>query len=110
MLELFKWGTGRHPTGYEAFTLIYSKLLKLDCYLIKYGEGSSIPPHVDKVDGKMYRFNVEVWKADAGGIFKCKTLWSLFNRIHLFRPDIEEHSVTPITKGVRYVFSIGKVL
>jgi hypothetical protein len=30
-----------------------------------------------------------------------------WNRVKWFRPDIHEHSVTPITKGTRYVLSFG---
>lgn len=110
-MKLFKWGFGRHDTGYKAFTLIYSKYFNLDCYLIHYAKGASIPPHKDPVKkGKMYRLNIEFWKANKGGQFKCDTIFSLFNRIHFFRPDIQEHQVTPVEDGSRWVFSIGKIM
>jgi len=110
-LSLFTWGRGRHDTGYKAFTLIYSKRFWLDCYLIRYPTGASIPLHKDPIkNGKMYRLNIEFWKPKEGGKFHSNTLFSLFGRIHLFRPDIEEHYVTPVTKGERWVFSIGKIL
>ncbi len=82
----------------------------MDCYILHYCKGASIPKHVDKVKGgKMYRLNIEIWKADKGGQFHCNCIFSLFNRIFLFRPDIEEHYVTPVEKGNRWVFSVGKV-
>jgi len=110
-LKLFKWGYGRHDTGYRAFTLIYSKFFKLDCYLIHYNKGSSIPPHRDPVKtGDMYRFNIEFWRAKKGGVFHSKTIFTLFNRIFFFRPDLEEHYVTEIEEGNRWVFSIGKII
>lgn len=89
---------------------MYSERLKADCYLIHYPQGASIPPHKDKVkDGNMYRLNIEIWKSKRGGKFRCNNVFSLFNRIYLFRPDIEKHSVTEVEEGSRWVFSIGKV-
>ena len=110
-MSLFKWGYGKHDTGYRAFTLVYSKLLNLDCYIIKYKQGASIPKHKDAVkDGRHYRLNWEFWKAENGGEFRCKTIWSLFGRVHFFRPDLEYHEVSEVTKGTRYILSIGKTL
>lgn len=110
-MKLFNWGYGRHDTGYRAFTLAFSKTFNFDCYLIKYAKGASIPKHRDVVsDSNHYRLNIELWKAENGGEFRCKTIWSLFGRVHFFRPDLEEHEVTEVKRGVRYVLSFGKTL
>lgn len=112
-MKLFKWTNGRQPgSRYKVFNLIFSVRFLLDCVIIKYPTGSNINPHYDKVDdGKHYRINIVIWKARKGGKFICdKTIFSLFNRIHLFRPDLHEHSVTEITEGTRIVFSMGKTL
>lgn len=110
-MSLFKWGYGKHNTGYRAFTLIYSKRFLLDCYILHYCKGASIPPHKDPVrKGNMYRLNIEIWKAKKGGVFHCNSLFSLFNRIYFFRPDLEKHYVTPVEEGSRWVFSIGKIV
>ena len=110
-VKLFRWTEGRQNSGYRAFTLLYSEYLKMDCYIIHYPTGSSIPPHIDPmVNGKMYRLNIEIWKPKSGGIFHSKTLLNIFNRAYLFRPDVEEHYVTEITEGNRWLFSIGKVI
>ncbi len=103
------WIEGRAGTGYYKFPLLKSNLLKADCWLLKYPEGSYIPEHLDPVDsGKHYRLNV-VLKGAIGGTFCCKnTILNWWNgRVVLFRPDIEKHQVTPITKGQRLVLSIG---
>lgn len=111
-MKLFQWEPGRQQSGYKKFTLIYSVFLKLDCYLIHYPEESYIPPHVDSApNGKMYRLNIELRRAEQGGIFQCtENIFSLFGRIFLFRPDIEMHSVSKIQKGSRLIFSIGKIV
>ena len=108
-MKLLTWTNGRQNSGYRAFTLIYSERFNLDCYILEYKVGSKIPIHRDTViDSDHYRLNWEFWKAKIGGEFRGKTIWSLFDRVHFFRPDLEEHEVTEIKRGVRYVFSIGK--
>jgi hypothetical protein len=110
-LKLFKWDVGRQDSGYRVFTLLYSKLLSMDCCIIHYRTGSFIPEHTDRVQsGQMYRLNVELWKASKGGKFVCDVTWSLFDRIHFFRPDVQLHHVTQIEQGNRWVFSIGKII
>lgn len=111
-MKLFSWTEGRQESGYRVFTLLFSKLLKADAYLIHYRTGSSIPEHVDPVNnGRMYRLNIELIRPEEGGVFYCKNLiFNWRNRIILFRPDENPHYVTEITKGERWVFSVGKVL
>lgn len=106
-LRLWKWGNDSYHTGYRIFTLCFSKLF--DCYIFHYKLGSYIPKHKDPSAGrKIYRLNIELVKAAKGGQFVCnKMIWSLWNRIYLFRADDSYHYVTLIEQGSRWVFSIG---
>jgi hypothetical protein len=83
--------------------------LGFDCYLFHYPLGAYIPKHKDPAKfGKQYRLNIELIPADKGGVFKCRNvIFSLFNRIYLFRADAEYHSVTPVAEGSRWVLSFG---
>lgn len=99
----FKWELGRQETGYRKL-LIASNYKTWDIYIIDYPVGTYIKPHTDPVSqGKHYRLNIILY---GYGEFNGKTIYSLWNRIHLFRPDIVEHSVNNIKKR-RVVLSIG---
>lgn len=55
---------GRQGTGYAKLKLLRSERLKMDAYILKYPEGSHIPPHTDPVDSnKHYRLNVVLEKS-----------------------------------------------
>lgn len=85
--------------------------LRFDSYLIRYPVGAHIPPHTDPVQAaRHYRLNVVLKASPAGGEFVCKSPIFASRRIKLFRPDVSEHSVTPVVGGSRYVLSIGWVL
>lgn len=107
-----RWQKGRQGSGYSKMllgTLMWP--IPWDCYLIYYPKGVGIPPHQDKVDkGAHYRLNLILWKPVLGGEFKCEKSIFSSNRIKLFRPDQELHSVTPIEQGNRWVLSLGWVL
>lgn len=113
-MKLFRWQKGRQEEGeYRILPLIWSKFLKLDCFLIKFPTGSYILPHKDetKNNRRHYRLNIILCQPKHGGVFKVeRTIFSLFNRIHFFRPDLYEHEVTKVEKGFRLVLSIGKTL
>ena len=106
---MWRWEKGRQNTGYEKLFLFGSKwLLKFDCYILKFGEGVNIPLHIDQVDhGKHYRLNIILKHAKLGGHFHCKNCIFETPRIKLFRPDLNEHSVSKIERGKRYVLSVG---
>jgi hypothetical protein len=107
--KLWQWQRGRQKTGYDKLLLIGSSLLiKFDCYLLRFPEGSSIPPHTDPVSNvRHYRLNIVIKQAKIGGDFICDTPIFATNRIKLFRPDVSIHSVTRVEKGSRYLISIG---
>jgi hypothetical protein len=104
-----KWQEGRQGTGYKVLTLINSKFFKFDCHILKYPEGSSIPPHKDpaKEGYEHYRLNITLKRSKIGGYFNCANTLYRSLRVALFRPDLETHSVMEVLLGTRYVLSIG---
>ena len=108
----FRWQRGRQGSGYDKMLLITARWpLPFDSYLIRYPEGSAIPPHTDPVStGRHYRLNIVLKASPRGGEFVCATpIWQS-RRIKFFRPDACEHSVTRVEGGSRYVLSVGWVL
>ena len=106
---MLKWQKGRQETGYLKKCLINSKFFKFDLYLLKYPEGSEIPKHIDSAIIPFYehhRINVIIQKPEEGGDFYIGDK-KQEGRVFKFRPDLQEHSVTKITKGSRYVLSMG---
>jgi hypothetical protein len=109
-MKFLQWEQGRQGTGYERLTLIVGGFLPLDLHILRYRPGDHVPPHTDPVEfGRHYRLNIILTKAK-GGEFHCANTIFETSRIKLFRPDLEEHSVTLVTRGTRYVLSIGWVL
>lgn len=105
-----KWQEGRQGTGYYKLKLFESKLLKLDVYLLKFPENSYISPHTDPstLGYQHHRMNVILKKAIKGGEFKKSyKRKEEYGRVIKFRPDIEEHFVSKIKKGSRWVLSVG---
>ncbi len=85
--------------------------IPVDCYLLRYGEGTHIPPHRDPVtSGRHFRLNVVLREARRGGRFVCEGAIFSSRRINLFRPDMVEHAVTRIDEGTRIVLSVGWLL
>ncbi len=105
----FRWQRGRQGTDYDKMLLVTVPWpFAFDSYLIRYPEGSFIPPHTDPVSGrKHYRLNIIIKKSTAGGEFVCSNPILSSKRIKLFRPDLCEHSVTPVQGSSRYVLSLG---
>jgi len=128
-MKIFEWTEGRQKTHYNKLPLVLlgyktEDLLPvigfLDCYLLKFTPGGFVQLHNDQVksenpDGTIdwyahYRLNIILKKSKEGGEFICEkhpSNWSLFNRIFFFRSDLCNHEVTKVTKGTRYVLSIG---
>lgn len=103
---------GRQGSGYEKLKLWSIEKLKTDAYIIKYPEGSSITPHTDPVDGnKHYRLNLVLKRARVGGLFRCSMpILAVGQRLFVFRPDEQEHEVSTIEEGSRWVLSLGLAL
>jgi hypothetical protein len=107
-----RWERGRQKTGYDKLLLVANPvLIRFDCYLLRFPEGSEIPPHRDPVKGgRHYRLNLIVKRSPAGGEFVCSDPIFETRRLKLFRSDVCTHSVTRVEGGSRYVLSIGWVL
>ena len=121
------WTPGRQGTGYdilplrgipELAPLIARALARLgtpfedywDVYLIRYADGSSIPPHTDTAQhGRRHRrINAVLEQARAGGelfVDGAKVELAVGDAV-LFFPDHELHEVTRVT-GSRLLFSVG---
>jgi hypothetical protein len=104
-----RWEQGRQGTGYDKMLIWIGYFpLPFDCYILRFPTGCEIPPHKDAVkEGRHYRLNIVLWAATKGGNFICQNVLYSNRFMNLFRPDIEEHSVTKIEEGARYVFSVG---
>jgi hypothetical protein len=107
----FRWQSGRQGSGYDKMLLLTAPWpVPFDSYLIRYPDGSSVPPHTDPVQqGRHYRLNIILKAPKSWGEFVCAQAIYSSSRIKLFRPDACEHSVTPVHGGSRYVLSIGWV-
>jgi hypothetical protein len=107
MPKLFAWSEGRQQgTEYKKFCFLYTKIGKvgMDGYILKYEPNTILPPHTDKLNGKHYRLNIELF---GKGKFICeKKIISIAEKVFLFRPDLYEHSVVNYDK-TRYVLSFG---
>ncbi len=117
------WKPGRQGTGYDILplardALAYRALAHVgtpfedywDVYLIRYRDGSHIPPHTDDAQhGRRHRrLNALLTAPRAGG-----ELWIAGARVSLavgdavvFEPDRDVHSVTRVD-GERLLFSVG---
>lgn len=108
-MKWWRWNLGRQNTGYETFLFwIFSFS---DAYLLRYSEGTVIPPHTDPIKNKRhFRLNIVIWNAADGGKFHCDNMIFESKRFKFFRPDLNIHSVDPIKHGTRLVLSLGFAL
>jgi hypothetical protein len=107
-----RWQRGRQGTGYDKLLLLVNPfLIPFDLYLLRFPDGTEIPPHRDPVTGRRhYRLNIILKRPRAGGEFKCEAPIFETKRIKLFRSDLSLHSVTRVEGGTRYVLSLGWAL
>ena len=73
-----RWQRGRQGTGYDKLLLLANPfVIPFDFYLLRFPDGTEIPPHQDPVTGKRhYRLNIILKRPRAG------------RRIHLREPHI----------------------
>lgn len=101
------WRPGRQYADYDKLLLARSPRWRWDAYLLRYPEGSFIPPHRDVVEGfRHYRFNVLLRQPSWGGLFYTEAPIYITKRIKFFRSDFE-HAVSKVGKGGRLMLSIG---
>jgi hypothetical protein len=88
-------------------TLLTTRRLAIN--LVTYSEGHRVPRHLDMIEsGRYYKLNFILVNAKRGGVFETEAvIFSLFNRIILFRPDLYDHSVSKIEKGKRVLLSFA---
>ncbi len=108
----FRWRAGRQNPGYKKMLLLANPFfVPFDIYLLRFEEGAEIAPHTDNVEtGRHFRLNLVLQHPKSGGTFRCEETMYESNRIKVFRPDLNVHSVSRIVSGRRYVLSIGWVL
>lgn len=95
------WEIGRQGTGY--YKLCLWNFSWIDCYIIKYPINSHVPKHTDPVKNrKHYRVNILLCGENN---FSEKTIFTT-RRLKIFRPDINFHSVKPVS-STRLIISIG---
>ncbi|MCO7231487.1 MULTISPECIES: hypothetical protein [unclassified Cobetia] len=84
-------------------------LRRLTINLVTYPEGHSVMRHNDPMgSGSYYKLNVILKQPPLGGVFETDdTIFNLFDRVILFRPDLHEHSVSRIERGKRVLLSIA---
>ena len=93
--------------GVKTRVLFHYKHLSI--YLVRYPEGHKVVPHVDMISGgRLYKLNCVLVKPESGGEFVCdKSLFNLFGRLILFRPDLHQHRVSRIERGSRWLLSFA---
>ena len=108
----FRWQRGRQGSGYDKMLLHTTRWpIVFDAYLIRYPEGSEVPPHTGPVTvGRHFRLNVILKSPKSGGDFVCADPIFATRRVKSFCPDACEHSVTRVVGDSRYVFSLGWVI
>jgi hypothetical protein len=111
-VKLWRWNKGRQGTGYDVFPFLISKWLKADCYLIRLKKGVTVSEHKDEVKiGRHFRFNIHFGWFKGGVLSNEKFIWdgrtSVRRGAYLFRPDESKHSVSEVTSGTLYIFSVG---
>lgn len=110
MRTWLKWVKGRQVGSYSKLALIpnwISVLLSTDAYLLRFPTGCSVMRHKDPVQEgyKHYRMNLVVYNDGDGKMYIDGPIKRL-GRIEIFRPDLYEHGLEPIS-GKMYMLSFG---
>lgn len=85
-----------------------SRFLSADAYLLRLPPGCSVIKHKDPVDPghKHYRMNITVWRESYKERMYILGPMKRWGRIEIFRPDLYEHGMQPITDWM-FMFSFG---
>jgi len=84
-----RWEKGRQNTGYDKLLLAVNPfLIPFDCYLLRFPDGTAIPPHRDAVTaGRHYRLNIIVKRSPAGGASSSARIRCMkADRLNCFAP------------------------
>jgi len=125
-----EWDRGRQDTGYQKSAvdpddpaiaaLIARSLTTLypgprhghDAWLLRYPEGSDIPPHVDpplRDRARHARLNAVIAAPPAGGLLALdgvEVALAVGDAV-VFYPDRVRHEVSAVTGGERWIWSVG---
>ena len=106
-----RWIRGRQVGSYSKLALIpewLSILLNADAYLLRFPKGCSVIKHKDPVaEGyKHYRMNITLKRASFKERMYCLGPVRRWANVEIFRPDLYEHGLTPITENM-YMLSFG---
>ncbi len=82
---------------------------RISLNLVTYPRGHQVLRHNDPMGGgRYYKFNIVLKKPEKGGVFDAdKVIFSWFNRIYFFRPDLYSRSVSRIEEGQRKLLSLA---
>lgn len=107
-MKKFTWLPGRQANClYYKWCFLYRRIGRwgFDGYILKYPAGSVLPTHKDKVDGKMWRLNISL---SGDSIFYCDKEILNLGFIHIFRPDLYDHSLIVWKKTYKLSIGIAK--
>lgn len=107
LLNMLPWREGRQDGGYKKLPILAR--FRFDSYLLYFPEGSVVKPHKDRVQSgfRHFRLNVTLRRPKAGGKFVCDKVLLRLPRAVVFRPDVQEHSLTAVENGYLLLFSVG---
>jgi len=99
----------RQPTRDVVKNRVLFQSRRFSVYLVRYSPGHRIRSHLDMVaEGRLYKLNIVLVQPVAGGKFSCEhSIFNLFDRIVLFRPDLFPHQVSTIERGNRWLLSFA---
>lgn len=112
-MRFWKWEFGRSGGGYKKLTLFDQNFpIRWDSHILYMPLGSSVEAHSDPIRGMdHWRMNIILLSPKKGGDFCCEGNPFLdFKRFKIFRPDLQQHYVTPVESGARICLSIGWAL
>lgn len=121
-MNWLRWRLGRtSPHNYHKMLLLIVPAF-LDCYILRFKQGSSIDWHTDPVSDAFthHRLNIYIKRAKKGGRIMSKRIvldgekrgaikLTLKHKLRFdyMRPDITEHAVEKVEEGSAYILSIG---
>lgn len=106
--KLWRWQQGRREEGYRKFTLLFSKLLKMDAYILHFPKDAYASVHTDpaKPGYTHHRINIRSNKSGAFLVWSEGGFVYSNKFIEYFRPDAQAHGLRPAERDV-YMLSIG---
>lgn len=105
-MNLFRWEKGRQGSGYDKLTLLYSRLLMADAYILKVPKGVSIPKHTDSAPPHSNHFRINVTVFGHLRMETSQPVKRIGDWFSFFRPDNVVHWADA-PKRDTYIFSFG---